>query len=133
MGKPPIHGYSGKPLAQKLGLTPAMSAACLHAPAQYGDLLGQTPPPSLNAGPYEFVHAFARTRAELDDALARILPLMAPGGMVWISWPKKTSSLHQDLTEDGVREAVLPLGWVDVKVCAVDADWSGLKLLRRRK
>ena len=57
---------------------------------------------------------------------------LAPGGMIWVSWPKKASKLFIDLTEDGLREVLLPTGWVDVKVCAVDADWSGLKFLRRK-
>jgi hypothetical protein len=78
------------------------------------------------------VHAFVRDRAELDGMAGRLTGLPGPGGALWISWPKKTSPLFRDLTEDGIRDVLLPTGWVDVKVCAVDADWSGLKFLRRR-
>ena len=79
------------------------------------------------------MHLFVRHQAELVPALRQWLPRIAASGMCWVSWPKKSSPLHRDLTEDGVRAAALPLGWVDVKVCAIDADWSGLKLLRRRE
>jgi hypothetical protein len=80
----------------------------------------------------DIVHVFVRSRAALDAALAQWLPRLAAGGMCWVSWPKKTSKLFAGITEDDVRAAALPRGWVDVKVCAIDVDWSGLKLLRRR-
>ena len=80
----------------------------------------------------DIVHAFFRTRTELDARAAPLITLPAAGGMIWISWPKKSSPLFRDLTENGLREVLLPTGWVDVKVAAVDADWSGLKFLRRR-
>ncbi len=78
------------------------------------------------------VHAFVRDAAEMSAAAVRLASLPRPSGMLWISWPQKTSPMFRDLTEDGVRSAVLPTAWVDVKVAAVDADWSGLKFLRRR-
>lgn len=128
-------GYSGKPVWQKLGLAPGKSLVVIDPPADYATLSGadaswlvaQSDAPSP-----DIVHLFVRSVAALDGALAHWLPRIATGGMCWVSWPKKSSSLFRDLTEDGVRAAALPQGWVDVKVCAIDADWSGLKLLRRR-
>ena len=73
------------------------------------------------------------TTAELARNLPRLEPRLAQGGMLWVSWPKKTSKLFVDLTEDGIRKLCLPRGLVDVKVCAVDNDWSGLKLMRRKR
>ena len=138
MSAPPV-GYSGKPLAQKLGVKPGDRVSTIDAPAHYADLVAPLPEgariTASTAGEGEagaVVHAFVAERA----GLAAIAPALAawppPGGMIWISWPKKSSSVFRDLTEDGVRELMLPTGWVDVKVCAVDADWSGLKFLRRR-
>jgi hypothetical protein len=105
--------------------------------ANYYDLVGgadiapkKTAPAS---GSFDFIHLFVRDTAALARDLPRLEPRLAAGGMIWVSWPKKTSPLFKDLTEDGVRKVCLPLDWVDVKVCAVDADWSGLKLLRRKK
>ena len=127
-------GYSGKPLWQKLGLKAGQRYLVDNAPSDYAALTGFDLATLVNArtGEADFAHLFVADRAALDIALDRTLPRMADGGMVWISWPKKTSKLFRDLTEDGIREAVLPRGWVDIKVCAVDADWSGLKLARRR-
>ncbi|MEL7313284.1 MAG: DUF3052 domain-containing protein, partial [Pseudomonadota bacterium] len=73
------------------------------------------------------------TRRALDNKIEQALTKVADGGMLWISWPKKSSPMFKDLTEDQLREVILPTGWVDVKVCAVDADWSGLKFVRRKK
>ncbi|MEM6639831.1 MAG: DUF3052 domain-containing protein [Pseudomonadota bacterium] len=80
----------------------------------------------------DVVHLFCRRRADLERRYARALASLVEGGMLWVSWPKKSSDLFKDLTEDDIRRILLPTGWVDVKVCAVDADWSGLKFLRRR-
>lgn len=129
-------GYSGKPLWQKLGLKPGQRCAFVDPPSDYAALVGR----GLDdlAQPHapdelDFVHLFVRDAATLECAIDRWLARLGDGGMLWVSWPKKTSPLFLDLTEDGVRAAALPRGFVDVKVCAVDADWSGLKLLRRRK
>jgi hypothetical protein len=85
-------------------------------------------------GPRErFIHRFATRRAELTRALPRLAATLADDGMLWVSWPKRSSGVETDLTEDGIRTIALPLGLVDVKVCAVDKVWSGLKLVRRRK
>ena len=127
-------GYSGKPLWQKLGLKAGQRYLVDNAPSDYAALTGFDLSTLVNArtGEADFAHLFVADRAALDAALDRTLPRMAAGGMVWISWPKKTSKLFRDLTEDGIRDAVLPRGWVDIKVCAVDADWSGLKVARHK-
>ena len=130
----PTAGYSGKALVAKLGLKPGAAAAAIDPPAHYAALLeGAATPGPFKAGPYDFIHLFVKDRAALAHALPRAFGKLAPGGMIWVSWPKKASPMFKDLTEDGVREAAFRLGLVDVKVCAVDADWSGLKLLRRTK
>jgi hypothetical protein len=135
-----IHGYSGKPLTAKLGFVTGVQVLAVAAPAHYEALLGE-PPEGLvltrrtrlpTSGAFDFVHLFCGRRADLENQGAAALDRIAPGGALWVSWPKKSSKLFVDLTEDGVREVLLPTGWVDVKVCAVDADWSGLKLVRRR-
>jgi hypothetical protein len=128
-------GYSGKPLWQKLGLKPGLRVLIDDPPSDYAALTGFDLAQVVDAksGEADFAHAFVPDRAALDAALDRLLPRMAEGSMLWISWPKKTSKRFRDLTEDGIRDAVLPRGWVDIKVCAVDADWSGLKLARRRR
>ena len=127
-------GYSGKPLWQKLGLKPGQRYLVDNAPRDYAALTGFDLSQLVNAknGEADFAHVFVPDRAALDTALPRLATRIAPGGMLWISWPKKTSALFRDLTEDGIRAAALPHGWVDIKVCAVDDDWSGLKLARRR-
>jgi hypothetical protein len=129
---PPAAGYSGKPLAAKLGLAAGMAAAVIDPPAHYSALLGDVPAPGkLGRGEYLFIHLFAADRTTLVKHLPRAIEQLAPHGAIWVSWPKKTSLLFKDLTENSIREIALPLGVVDVKVCAVDADWSGLKLMRR--
>jgi len=131
-----VTGYSGKPLIQKLDVRAGDSLAVMDAPAHYGDLVAPLPEGVRlveEADPMARVlHVFAHDRADLAAKLSTALADRPAGGLVWISWPKKSSPRFVDLTEDGVRELVLPTGWVDVKVCAVDADWSGLKFLRRR-
>jgi hypothetical protein len=131
----PTAGYSGKTLAQKLGLKPGAKVLALSAPAHYRDLIGALPEGARFVGEDEtadLVHAFIPDRAALAAQAAGLPGKLAPGGSLWISWPKKSSPLFVDLTEGGVREFVLSAGWVDVKVCAVDETWSGLKFLRRR-
>jgi hypothetical protein len=136
--KPAPAGYSGKSLVDKLGLKPGMNAIAVNAPINYADLIDGapvTPKASLpKTGSFDFIHLFVKDRAALEAAAPKLDPLLAEGGMIWLSWPKKTSPYFKDLTEDGIRTIILPPGkLVDVKVCAVDADWSGLKLYRRKK
>lgn len=129
-------GYSGKSLIDKLGWKDGSKAIVIAPPDTYGDLTDKaaiTPKKSTPAsGSFDFIHLFAKDMASLARDLPKLEPRLATGGMIWVSWPKKTSKLFRDLTEDGVRKVCLPLGLVDVKVCAVDADWSGLKLCRRK-
>lgn len=130
------HGYSGKPLIAKLGWEEGVNALAIAPPDHYATLVDNAPIPVVKspprAGAYDFLHIFARDTASLAAAMPKLEPRLAQGGMIWVSWPKKSSSLFRDLTEDGIRAIILPVGLVDVKVCAVDADWSGLKLMRRK-
>lgn len=130
-------GYSGKSLIDKLGWKEGSKAIVIASPANYGELTDDaavTPKKSAPVrGSFDFIHLFVKDTASLARDLPKLEPRLAEGGMIWVSWPKKTSKLFKDLTEDGVRKVCLPLGLVDVKVCAVDADWSGLKLYRRKK
>jgi len=128
-------GYSGKPLAQKLGIKAGDTILVVDAPEHYADVLAPLPADVTISGDAmepSIVHAFIKTRAALDACAAHLVTLPRVGGALWISWAKKASPQFVDLTENGIREAVLPPGWVDVKVCAVDQNWSGLKFLRRR-
>ncbi len=128
-------GYSGKPLIQKLGLKESRILKPIAAPGAYSDWIEPLPLGAVvdaDAAQADLVHLFVRDRAELERGAAPALAAVRPGGMLWVSWPRKSSPLFRDLTEDGLREILLPTGWVDVKVCAVSADWSGLKFLRRK-
>ncbi|MDU9005889.1 hypothetical protein [Sedimentitalea todarodis] len=129
-------GYSGTPLIRKLGFKPGWCVRVLHAPEGYEGLLAADPSVKLDhsggQAVYDAVHLFLRNTDGIATATERGIALLKPGGMIWLSWAKKSSTLHAGVTEDDLRAAVLPLGWVDVKVCAVDADWSGLKFLKRR-
>jgi len=132
---PQTFGYSGKGLGQKLGIKPGDVVRPIGAPDHYAGLVEPLPAGARiveGAEQPAIVHAFVRSVAELEALAGGLVAMPRPGGSLWISWPKKSSPLFAGLTEDGIRKAVLPTGWVDVKVCAVDADWSGLKFLRRR-
>lgn len=129
-------GYSGKPLAAKLGVKPGWRVLVRSPPDGYRALLqglpeGVTLGEEL-AGEVEMVHLFSRSRQELAASLPALLPRILQDGAIWVSWPKRASGVPTDMTEDAVRAAALPLGLVDVKVCAVDATWSGLKLVIRK-
>ena len=131
---PATHGYSGKPLFEKIGLKPGMQCLPLNPPNHFEDLMAGAEGVTFLDAPAEadVVHLFCTDRATLDAQFEAALSHVAQGGMLWVSWPKKSSPLFQDLTEDGLRDVLLPTGWADVKVCAVDPDWSGLKFLRRK-
>ena len=130
-------GYSGTPLAAKLGLRPGLRAWQRGMPAsvaaQLEDALSERGFEREASTGVDFAHVFTFSRAELEAALVRLRPLIAQTGMIWVSWPKKASKVPTDISEDTVREVALPLGLVDVKVCAVDAVWSGLKLVIRKE
>ena len=128
-------GYSGKSLADKLGVKPGTRLWTLNAPADYEDLTGPLPHGAMrtpDAASADILHAFVANRDALATQARFLTEAAGKGAALWISWPKRSSALFVDLTEGGIREAILPTGWVDVKVCAVDQDWSGLKFLRRR-
>ena len=125
-------GYSGTPLWKKLGFKPAMKVCALHAPPNYNKLID---------GPNDWImvqkpdqadalHLFITTTQELAQ-ITSLSAHMPPAKMLWVSWPKKTSPLSKGLSEDDIRKTTLACGLVDIKVCAVDADWSALKLTRR--
>ena len=130
-------GYSGTPLPRKLGLAPGMRVAWLRAPAHFAELLGPLPDgtrvTSRAAAPLDLVVLFVTRRAELARRLPALRRAVAPAGAVWAAWPKRASGVATDVTEDVVRDVALPLGLVDVKVCAIDETWSGLKLVIRRE
>lgn len=128
-------GYSGKPLWQKLGLKEGQRLFVHDGPPGLPQLLAGAPPGVgrlTRLAEFDIAILFVMSRTALAASLARVLPKMAQGGMIWVAWPKKASGVATDVTEDTVRDVALPLGIVDVKVCAIDAMWSGLKLLRRR-
>ena len=130
-------GYSGTPLAKKLGLKPGMRAWFQNVPDTIRAEIDRDAPPlerlDLPEPPLQFAQIFVTSCALLDCELRMLLPLLDPAGMIWVSWPKKASKVPTDVTEDVIRELALPLHLVDVKVCAVDECWSGLKLVLRRE
>lgn len=130
-------GYSGTPLAKKLGFKPGMSVTFLHAPPQLPHLLGDIPEGvAITKGltsRRDLVLIFVQQAGDLSKALPALMSAIAPDGMIWVAWPKRTSKLPTDLTEDAIRAVVLPSGLVDVKVCAIDEAWSGLKLVIRKE
>lgn len=128
-------GYSGTPLAKKLGLKPPMKLLVEGAPREYAGWLGDLPAGVTLAAraprPLAAAHVFVTERAALAKRLAALRLELAPAGFVWVSWPKKAAKVPTDVTEDVIRALALPLGFVDVKVCAVSEVWSGLKLVVR--
>ncbi len=126
-------GYSGMPLAKKLGVRDGQRTWRLNMPPSVAAEIGDAPLLLDSPGPgLEMAHVFATRRAALEAELARLRQLIDPAGMVWVSWPKKAAKVDTDITEDVIRAVALPMGFVDVKVCAVDAVWSGLKLVIRK-
>jgi hypothetical protein len=132
-------GYSGTPLIRKLGFTGAQPAVVINPPRPYSELLDQAVQVDiLSSGGVVpdgtvFLHLFTPFRAEMLTVLTAARHRLAPNGVIWLSWPKKASKVPTDITEDTIREVCLPLGYVDVKVCAVDEVWSGLKLVIRKE
>jgi hypothetical protein len=129
-------GYSGTPLAKRLGIKDDFRAALLHVPdnvkAELRDALGRCRIHRISGDTgrhLDFIFLFAKSRAGLELELAPAAKALAPAGMLWISWPKKSSGVATDLTEDVIRRSGLAAGLVDVKVCAVTDVWSGLKFV----
>lgn len=126
-------GYSGTPLLRKLGIRSGMRMLVTDPPVGYWDRLGDLPQGAVawveGGRRADFVHVFALRREMLGSRLPSLRARIAPDGMIWISWPKRSSGVETDLTREVVREAGLGAGLVDVKVCAVDDTWSGLKFV----
>ncbi len=130
-------GYSGTPLFKKLGIKPGSRLYAINPPADYLDLIAPIPDDVVifkRIGKnLDIIHFFSSQRRELENRIQRCMQSIHVDGMIWISWPKKASKVPTDITEDVIRDVILPLGLVDVKVCAVDAVWSGLKLVIRKE
>ena len=129
-------GYSGTPLSKKLGIKPGMAIHAVDAPAGYRTLLAPLPDdvtfaPRVSHA-VDVIHVFATSASALTKTLPRLRTQMRADAMVWVSWPKKAAKVPTDITEDVIRAVALPTGLVDVKVCAVDEVWSGLKLVVRK-
>jgi len=126
-------GYSGTPLTKKLGIKDDFRVALLHVPdevtAELRDALAKCRVQNITNRDLDFIFLFAKSRAGLEVELRQAARALAPAGMLWISWPKKTSGVATDLTENVIRESGLNAGLVDVKVCAVTDVWSGLKFV----
>src|SRR5215213_3391243 len=136
MGTGPNIGYSGTPLPRKLGIKEGQRVALLGAPAGFeGGTLGVLPDRvrvvRRATGKADVIVSFHTSRAELERRLPALRGLMEPAAGLWIAWPKRASGLPTDITEDVLREVALPTGLVDNKVCAIDASWSGLRLVIR--
>jgi hypothetical protein len=132
-------GYSGTPLARKLGIGEGDEVALIGAPERFEDTLGELPDvASLHTdladdARYDVIVAFVTERSELEAELPRLRARMAPACGLWIAWPKRASKLPTDVTDQVIRDVVLPTGLVDNKVCAIDDTWSGLRLVIRRQ
>lgn len=127
-----IAGYSGTPLVQKLGIKPEMKVWLIGAPADYFQLLTVDISKQLiKNGKADFVHLFATSKKDLNRQFSQLVKKLPATAIIWISWYKKSAKIPTDITEDTIRGIVLPTGWVDVKVCAVNEVWSGLKIVKR--
>ena len=128
-------GYSGTPLVKKLGIAAGARMALVNAPRGFAQELGKLPAGVKKAadGELDFVLLFAKDSAEMKKHLNGLARHLEPAGMLWVAWPKKASGVATDLTENVVRDVALLMGLVDVKVCAIDEIWSGLKLVVRKE
>ena len=134
-------GYSGTPLVTKLGIKDGFTIVAINPPSNYQVLIAPLPdnvtildgPAFENKSLIDLVHLFTNSRDELFRELARHVKRIRPEGAIWVSWYKKAAKMPTEITEDTIREAAFPLGLVDVKVCAVDEKWSGLKLVIRKE
>lgn len=131
-------GYSQTPLVRKLGIKPGDRILLIKAPTHYLELLGELPQNvsvinKKSEGNLPFIHLFAKNSRDLIEQFPTAKELLAKDGMLWVSWIKKSSKMETDISESDVRRLGLDLGLVDVKICAVDEDWSGLKFMYRKK
>jgi len=131
----PTFGYYGTPLVKKLGIRSGARLVFVAAPPNFRALLSGLPKTAIvaKAGAIDFAIMFVRTRSELAAEFAPLRDRLESNGMLWVAWPKKTSGVASDLSEGIVRDLGLAAGLVDVKVCAIDDTWSGLKFVRRLK
>ncbi len=129
-------GYSGTPLPAKLGVKSGLLVCAVNAPRDYAALLGRLPEGvqlrTKFSAKANLVHCFATRKADLAKALKTYRAALQPAAAIWVSWPKQASGVPTDISEDTIRGIALPLGLVDVKVCAVTEVWSGLKLVLRK-
>jgi hypothetical protein len=136
---PDVAGYAGTPLARKLGIGEGDEVALIGAPERFEDTLGELPDvASLHTdladdARYDVILAFITQRSELEAELPRLRIRMAPACGLWIAWPKRASTVPTDVTDQVIRDVVLPTGLVDNKVCAIDETWSGLRLVIRKQ
>jgi hypothetical protein len=132
-----VAGYSATPLPKKLGIVAGARVAAVGAPDGFATTLGELPDGvclrDQARGPLDVVVCFVTSRAELERRLPALHRALDPAGRLWIAWPKRSSGVETDMTEDMVREVALPRGLVDNKVCAIDDTWSGLQLVIRRE
>ena len=130
-------GYSGTPLARKLGIKSGFKCRLIDQPEYYFELFTDMPADvsflSDKKIKKNFIHFFTRSAKELEKQIVSLWSEIGPDGMIWVSWPKKAAKIEADITENQVRSLALAYGLVDVKVCAVDDIWSGLKLVIRVK
>jgi len=130
-------GYSGTPLAKKLGIKEGYRVRTSGAPSDYLELVNPVPPnvtiSSSISKRIDLWHIFTKSFSELQSKLPTLMRSIQPDGTIWVSWPKKSSGVPSTVTEDSIRKIALPLGLVDVKVCAIDEIWSGLKLVVRKE
>ena len=130
-------GYSGTPLPKKLGIKEGTLFATVHEPDEFETTLGALPAEAERRArlspELDVVIAFYTSRAVLVKEWTKLTRAAAPNGTVWVAWPKKASKMPTDITEDALRELLLPTGWVDNKVCAIDDTWSGLRFALRRE
>lgn len=135
--KPAATGYSGTPLAAKLGIKVGSRVHLIDAPAELKDWLAPLPAGVVFAAApgsdTDLVHLFVTRQTDLARQLSGLRKRLRPDAALWVSWPKKAAKVDTDITEDTIRELALPLGFVDIKVCAVSAVWSGLKLVVRKE
>lgn len=132
-------GYSTTPLAKKLGIKEGCQALFVDVPTDYFQLFEAFPKihevelQMASSGSLDFIHLFSTTQLDFQAQSLTLKPLLKPSGMLWVSWPKKASTIESNLNRDLIRDYLLANGLVDVKVCAIDSDWSGLKFVYRLK
>jgi len=130
-------GYSGTPLVKKLGIKESFRIYIHNPPQNFLELIQPLPPGVLFRNQLEreldMIHIFSTSKVELSGLLQKCLKYMNSNEVIWVSWPKKASKMTSDITENTIRDVALPLGLVDIKVCAVNEIWSGLKLVLRKE